>query len=189
MANTNAPRGFKPVGHMAGGTVRAREYTIASEYAANIFTGDPVQLTGTGRNIAVATAQTADSIGVFAGCAYTDAAGVRKFSHYWPTGTVATNIVAYVYDDPDIIYEIQADTVAAADIGLLADWNDTAGSAVTGQSGRSLVASAANTANLACRILGLARQPDNAYGAYGKVLVHFAEHAYSNVVAGVGGVS
>lgn len=187
MANLNGPYGLRPVRHLTGGCIRMSEYSIASELAANIFYGDPVEMTGTGRNITLAAADNADSIGVFAGCRYVDATGSPVFSKYWPTGTVATDIVAIVYDDPKIVFSAQATTIAEADVGQLADWNGTAGSAVTGISGNSVDGTSYAATGGALRIMGLVKSPDNAYGAYAKVEVIFAEHALSGVVSGVGG--
>jgi hypothetical protein len=100
---------------------------------------------------------------------------------------VATEIEALVYDDPMISFRVQADTVAAADIGLLADLDAGTPSAVTGLSGVELAASAAGAADQTCRILGLIDEPHNAYGAHADVEILFIEHALKGVVAGVGG--
>ena len=40
MANKDAAFGGRPVRHLTGGTIRANEYKIVKEYAANVFTGD-----------------------------------------------------------------------------------------------------------------------------------------------------
>lgn len=188
MANTDSATGLVPVRHMTGGAIRANEYSIASGYTTNIFTGDVVEMTGTGRNVAVAAGGNVDNLGVFSGCAYTDATGQRQFSRYWPASTVATDVVAYVFDDPDIIFEGQTDTLAAADVGLLTDWDDGAGAAPNGLSGRELVASSGATTGQALRILGLAPHPDNAYGTYANVEVLFQEHVMKGTVSGVGGI-
>lgn len=187
MANTNGAYGLKPLRHLSGGCIRMSEYSIASAYDTNVFTGDPVEMTGTGKNIALAAADNADSIGVFAGCRYVDASGQVQNSQYWPADTVATEIVAFVYDDPQIVYSAQSTTVAAADIGQLADWDGTAGNTATGNSGNQVDGTSYAATGGALRVLGLIPSPDNAYGAYAKVEVMFAEHALSGVVSGVGG--
>ena len=187
MANINGPYGLRPLRHLTGGCIRMSEYSIASGLAADIYYGDPVQRAGTGRNITLAEADNANNIGVFAGCRYVDASGKQVFSKRWPTGTVATEIVASVYDDPKIVFSMQATTVAEADIGQLADWNGTAGDATTGRSGNSVDGTSFAAIGGALHVLGLVNSPDNAYGAYAKVEVMFAEHVLSNVVSGVGG--
>lgn len=187
MANTNSPFGFRARRHMTGGMIRLSEYSIASAYSSNIFLGDPVEMTGTGKNIQLAAAANVDSIGVFAGCRYVDSQGNQKFSKYWPASTTATDIVAMVYDDPNIVFEMQVDTIAAADVGLLVDWNAGSGSTITGVSGAYADISSAAATDKSLRILGLVPRVDNAYGAYAKIEVVFAEHALKGVVAGVGG--
>lgn len=189
MANTNAPRGFVPVRHLTGGQITLREFSIASGYAANLGAGDPVELTGTGTNIQLAAAQNVDNLGVFAGVRYTNSSGERVYSGYWASGTTGTDIVALVYCDPMIVFEIQADSAAAGDVGALADWTVGAPSATTQQSTTYLtVNGATGTTGKSIRILGLSPKIDNAFGAYAKLEVVFAEHALLTGAAGAGGV-
>lgn len=188
MANTNAPFGFRPRRHLTGGNIRQSEYSIASAYNTNIFKGDPVEMTGTGKNVQLAAAANADNIGIFAGVRYVNAQGEQKFSKHWPADQVATEIVAYVYDDPNIVYECQIDTIAEADVGNQVDWNAGTGSTTTGVSGAYADESTKGTTGGALRILGLVQNPRNAYGAYAKIEVAFAEHVLKGVVSGVGGV-
>jgi hypothetical protein len=188
MANTNGPFGFRPVRRLdGGGDIRTTEYSIASTYNTAIYTGDPVQMTGTGRNIELSEAGNVDNIGVFAGVRFVNAAGEQKFSKFWTAGTTGTDIVALVWDDPNIVFECQFDTLAAGDIGELTDWNAGTGSAATGQSGAYCEAAGA-TSGESMRILRLVNRPDNEYGAYAKAEVCFIEHVLKGVIAGVGGV-
>ena len=177
MANVTRPNGLTPVRHLTGGTIRAEEYTIADGYTTALYSGQVVKSTSLGRNI---EAGTADGVarGVFAGCSYQNLAGDVVFSPYWPastalkTGTVAT---AYVFDDPNIVFEVQADTIAAADIGQTYDFTIGTGSAVTGRSA-TVIADAGKGSTNVVRALGLARRADNAFGAFAKVEVVFASH-------------
>jgi hypothetical protein len=173
---------------MTGGVIRQSEYTIASGYATSIFTGDVVESTGTGKNIAKAAGANPDNLGRFCGCRYVNAQGEQKFSRYWPASTVATDIVAYVMDDPFIVYEVQCDTLAEADVGLLADWNVGTGSTATGQSGLYLVASGGATSGQSMRIIGLVPRAGNGFGAYARAEVLMVEHVMVGNVAGAGGV-
>lgn len=193
MANLNAPRGFKPVGTIHGGTVQQNAYTIASAYGYNIAQGDPVMETGTGSNIqlAVGTAgtPTPDGIGVFAGCNYTDANGKPVFSKYWPASTIATDIVAMVWDDPGTIFEVQADSCAANDVKALADFTAGTMDAVSKLSTAFLnVSGATGTTGKTFRIERIIDRPDNAAGAYAKVEVIYVEHARKGVISGAGGM-
>lgn len=187
MSNQDAKAGLTPVRHMTGGEIRMNEYSIASGYATDIFTGDVVEMTGTGRNVAKAAAENVDNIGVFCGCRYVNAQGEQVFSRYWPASTTATNIVAMVVDDPNVVFEVQCDSLAEGDIGALADWNVGTGNAKTGRSGLYAVATATGTTGKSLRLMSLSGKTDNEYGAYAKAEVVFAEHSLSRVVSGVGG--
>jgi hypothetical protein len=191
MSATNAPFGFICAKHPSGQS-RANEYTIASAYAVNLFTGDPVKLATTGV-IQLATSDgtrtgTVDGIevlGIFAGCVYTDASGKPNWSPYWPAGQVATDIKAYVYDDKENYYLVQADgSVAAAAIGDQADFTGftaPGGSTITG---RSLATLSSTLVGAGMQgqfvIVEFDRSVDNAAGdAFTKVLVKVAEHVYA----------
>lgn len=187
MPNINGAYGLRPSRHRNGGCLQTNAYSIASGYAADLFTGDPVVMTGTGRNIALAAAGTTNAIGVFAGCRYIDAEGKPQFKPYWPANTVATEIEALVYDDPNIIFSVQCDSLAEADVGQLCDWAAGTGNVKTGLSGAQAEGSAVAAIDKSLRILKLIPSPDNAYGAYAKAEVQFIEHALTGVVAGVGG--
>ena len=187
MANEVKPYGLRAVRHLTGGNVRTNEYKIASGYAANIFAGDPVELVAAGV-INISAGGSTKAIGVFSGCSYVNAAGEQVFSKYWPTGTVATEIKATVFDDPDIIYAIQSDAtgVAAADVGAHADWEIVAGDVKVGVSKTNLDASAAIGATQAgLRVLRIVDIEDNAAGPYSEVEVVMAQHAFNTVGAGI----
>ena len=184
MANVDAAQGFTPIRHMSGNIPRANKYTIASGLAENIFTGDLVILIDTGL-LTPHTATETNNIGVFAGVSYTAADGSYVYSQYWPSGTVATDIVAYVYDDPYIVYKIQsAGTPAQTNIGNCADVVAGAGSTTTGQSGFELNGTMA--AGIAtCKIIGLYEAPDNALGEFAIMEVTINEHILGTNIAGI----
>lgn len=187
MANADAPQGFVPLRHLSGGSMSRNEaYTIASAYNTDIFTGDPVKLVAAG---SIEQAAAGNRIlGVFAGCEYTDAAGNVVFSKYWPADTVATNIKAYVYDDPNIVFEIQsAGTPAATNVGNLADHEVGTGSTSTGRSGAEL-SGTMGTGAAGFRILGIVERPDNSYAANANVEVMIYEHEFSRVDPATPGV-
>lgn len=176
MANRNAAMGLIPMHHLTGGMPsRLRAYAIASALAQDIFTGDPVVMTGTTNNITIATAGADNPVlGAFAGVRYVDSRGSQQFSPFWASGTVGTNIEALVYDDPYQVYEIQVNGIgiAAADVGANANLVAGAGSQVTGRSGWQLNATGINTTiNFQCRILQLSRRPGNVFGQFSKAYV------------------
>lgn len=178
MANLNQPFGFRPIRPLAGGIERPNKYTIADGYNTAIYFGQPVVLTGTGRNIAVGAGTAEILAGIFAGCEYVPLAGDQHpvFSKHWPASTAiaaGTEAVAFVYDDPLMAFVAQANgSLAAADVGLNADYVAGTGSAVTGYAGSAINVTGKNTtATLMFRILGLFDDPGkNAWGDYARVV-------------------
>ena len=175
MANADAAFGFVPVRHMSGNAPRANKYTITSTLAENIFTGDLCIITSDGV-LPPHTATEVNNIGVFAGVSYTASDGSYVYSQYWPTGTTATNIVAYIYDDPYTVFKCQsAGSPAQTNVGNCCDVVAGAGSTTTGQSGFELSGTmAAGTAS--CKIMALYDAPDNAFGANAVMEVLINEH-------------
>lgn len=175
MANADAAFGFVPIRHMSGYAPRANKYTITSGLAENIFTGDAVILAADG-TLQPAAATEVNIIGVFGGCSYTASDGSYIYSEYWPTGTVATDIIAYVYDDPYIVFKAQsAGTTAQTNIGNCADIVAGAGSTTTGTSGFEISGTmAAGTAQT--KIVALYDAPENSFGANAVMEVLINEH-------------
>ena len=175
MANVDAAFGFVPIRHLSGNAPRANKYTITSGLAENIFTGDLCIITSDGV-LTPHTATEVNNIGVFAGVSYTASDGSYVYSQYWPTGTTATNIVAYIYDDPYTVFKCQsAGSPAQTNVGNCCDVVAGAGSTTTGQSGFELSGTmAAGTAS--CKIMALYDAPDNAFGANAVMEVLINEH-------------
>ena len=144
MSATNAPFGFRPA-FSPTGLIRPIAVVdgIASGYGTNIFAGNCVKLND-GRIEAV-TAGASDFIGVFAGCSYTPVGGRPTVSTFFPAQAtyVAGSMTAYYYEDPTIVYEVQADgSLAIGSIGDQADVsNFTAGNTTTGLGGSTLSSS------------------------------------------------
>ena len=198
MATTATPYGFKPLNHV-GGTPYAgavRHISIASGFGTNIFYGSVVKLL-TGGTIAVVTTTGAAAanvfpagvIGVFVGCTYTDPTSKNKtFSQHWPTGTVASDAMAYVVDDPNALFMAQADaTVAQAGLGanasLTAVQSTSTGSTTTGNSTTSLNATLTQTVTNVFRVVDFVESPDSTVGdAFTDLIVKFNAgiHSYEN---------
>ena len=117
MANTDEPNGFTPVRHLTGGTIRTQEMAIVKETAAAIFTGDMVMMSASLGYIKVGTATSGlDACGVFAGCRYRDATGKMIYNNQWPAAQATLgdeDAVAFVYNDPNIIFAVQTTAAAA----------------------------------------------------------------------------
>jgi len=186
MANTNAPFGLRVAGSSrSDGMVRnvdPVEYNIASGLAEDIYHGDPVLKTGTGRNISLAAAASEVCIGTFQGCQYwDDSQGRYVRSKHWPTGKTSTKpIIAYVLDNPDNVFEIQFDSLAEADVGLTIDWNAGTPDTVYNRSGAYAQNSTKHATTGSLRILGKVEDGQNAYGAYCKGLVTFFKHGLNS---------
>ncbi|KKN77965.1 hypothetical protein LCGC14_0355300 [marine sediment metagenome] len=170
LSSVDAPFGLRPIKGSGGAPYNgaANAYYLRSDYAIALFVGDPVIKTTDGSNTAAvnvgpgaegydigtlpvinkASVNTASITGVIIGFA-ADPTGLENTSHI-----ASTEGVAFVADDPDLIFEIQCDAaMAAADIGLNASLIFTqGGSTVTGLSGAELdvgtTNAIANTAGL-----------------------------------------
>ena len=175
MANVDAAFGFVPVRTMSGFAPRANKYTIASGLAENIFTGDLCIIDANGQ-VTPHTATEVNNIGVFGGVSYTASDGSYVYSQYWPTGTTATDIIAYIYDDPYTVFKVQsAGTPAQTNIGNCADVVAGAGSTTTGISGFEISGTMANSAATA-KIIALYDAPENCFGANAVMEVLINEH-------------
>jgi len=175
MANVDAAFGLVPIRHMSGNAPRTNRYTIASETAENIFKGDLCTISSDGV-VLPHNAGDEKNIGVFDGVSFTASDGSYVYSEYWPTGTVATDILVYVYDDPYTVFKIQsAGGPDQADLIKNANIVAGAGSTVTGQSGFEISGTtAAATAQL--KIIALHDTPDNAFGTNAVLEVLISEH-------------
>ncbi len=177
MASVSRPFGLRPA-YSPSGVLRPAAYTILSTYAANILDSQPVKL-GTNGTIEAAAAGER-FIGTFCGVEYTNTQGRRVVDNKWISGTVGTDIVAYVTLDPSMVYEIQANgSIALTNIGNQADFTTAGtGSTVTGLSTMMLdTATLTDSASQGLRIIGIAPGPDNAAGdAFTVVQVQISEH-------------
>lgn len=188
MSANLAPFGFRPAYHPSG-LDRAAKFTIAGGYGSVIYKNMPVILNTNG-TIVQGTAA-ADLLGVFAGVEFIDGTGRPVLSNYWPAAQAVQSgsvPVAWVYVDPAIVYEVQADgSIPQTAIGDQADVsNVTAGSASTGLSAATLSSSLAGAGVQAqFRIVGFGQQVDNLPGdAYTIVQVQLARQQFvANKVA------
>ena len=179
MSSTSSPFGLRPI-FSPMGVVRPVNAQIKSAYPTDIFQYQPCRYglsTDTGyEGYIVVGAAGERLIGTFMGVEYTDSSGRRRVSNYWPAGTVASEIVAYVTTDPTIVYEIQANASVTIDkIGQQYDIDSGSGTTPIGLSNVALnVASAANNAQL--RVVNVSNYIDNAWGdAYTIVQVQISE--------------
>jgi hypothetical protein len=159
MSATNAPFGLRPAFHPSGlDRAQALSNGISSGYGTQILKGQPVAYSaGTGLIIPLTTNPAAGAAvawsGAFVGVEWTDTTGRRRVSNYWPASTayIAGSLIAYFYNDQNIVYEIQADgSMAQTTLGY--EYNFTA------------VTSGSNTTGLSQATLGSATQATPASG-------------------------
>jgi len=197
MSATATPYGLKPVNEIGGLPYAGstRQIKIASGYASNIFYGQVVSIVAAG-TIQVVTTNgdnstpfPAGTIGVFVGCTYTNPSTKQlTFSQYWPTGTVASDAMAYVVDDYNTLFQVQADgslaqTALGANAIFAAVQSTSTGSTTTGNSTSAISATTAATSGYAFRIVDFVESTTSTVGdAYTDVLVKFnpVAHSYNN---------
>jgi len=112
MANVAEKYGLKPVRKLDGSPfINAQNrYRIAANYGTPIYQGDLVKPV-TGGGIERAVANTSDLVvGVFNGVFYTDPTTQKPtYKNYYPGTVNASDIVANVIDDPNVVYKVDAD--------------------------------------------------------------------------------
>ena len=163
-----------------------RHIKIASGYNTAIFYGDFAKLVaaGTAEKSDITTAVVAGTVGIFVGCAYTDpSTGQKTFNQQWPAGTVASDAVAYVVDDPKLLFQMQGDeAIAQTGLGNNVAAVSTAGSTAIGRSKNALDGgSIATTNTLPLRIIDFVDGPNSAVGdAFTDCIVTYLplSHAY-----------
>lgn len=204
MASTASPYGFKPVNEVGGlpyaGSTRSFALNPAG-YGTNIFNGSLVYVATTGY-LQLVTADGSDgttnafpagttltgAVGVFVGCSYVNAQGQTIFSQYYPAN--ALNAVAFVVDDPNTVFQAQANgSLTIADLGAnvtLANAQTTStGSTTTGNSNVALNATS-KTTTAPFRVIGFPNMVGFSVvgDAYTDVFVKWNPgwHSYTNVV-------
>ena len=193
MANKDAAFGLRPVKMIGGApwTGGQSRYRIAANYGTSIFQGDMVmQVTG-GTVEIHADGGTVPIVGVFNGCQYTDpTTGEQVFSNYYPASTNASDIIAFIIDDPMVVFEVQANAAfPIADLfGNFDIVYTTAGSTVTGISGAELnVADGGTGTTLSVKAIDISEDPENSdvSSANTNVLVTIQNHIFGVKGAGL----
>jgi hypothetical protein len=185
MANVSEKFGLRPYRKLDGTPLVGAQnrYTIASGYATAIYQGDLVQPTAAG-NIERHTANTSDAVvGVFNGVFYTDPTTQKPtYKNYYPGSIAASDITAFVVDDPDAVFLIDADE-AFTRANLFANYSvtNTTGVTQTGISKVQLDVSATGTAaTFVVQAIDISQDPDNSDTATSNanILVRINNHFY-----------
>ena len=206
MANADTPFGLRPIRHRNGAPYNGavNPYYVPAGYGTALFVGDPVVKTGTANSThveapgagafapgtlpAINKAAAGDNnpiTGVIVGFA-PDPNGLE--SRY---NAASTERVALVCDDPDVVFEIQADgAIAATQVGLNAVLIYTnSGDTVNGISGAELDTSsdapAADASNQLTIQRVVNREDNEAGSAFTKVEVKINNHTEAHGALGI----
>ena len=185
MANQVEKFGLRPYRKLDGTPLVGAQnrYTIASSYATAIFQGDLV-IPVTGGNIERYPGNTSTAVvGVFNGCFYTDPTTQKPtFKNYYPGGVAASDITAFVVDDPDAVFLVDADaTFARADLFQNYSLTAVSGNTKTGNSLQQLDVGASGTnATFVVQAIDICQDPDNSStsSANANILVRINNHFY-----------
>ena len=191
--SVDAPYGLIPI-NLIGGQVFAgatRQIPIAASSATAIFYGDVVRLADTGTLAKDTGTSAATPVGVFLGCSYTDPVFGKTFRQFYPGGVTATDIQAYVQDDPDALFKVAVVSsgttmsfVNRTAVGNNAVLVQNSGSTANGNSRVAVSSTTATTSTWPVRIIDVV--PETALagnpGSYTEIVVKWNQgmHQYLN---------
>ena len=185
MANVVEKFGLRPYRKLDGTPLVGAQnrYTIASNYGTAIYQGDLV-VPVTGGNIERATSNTSTAVvGVFNGVFYTDPTTQKPtWKNYYPGSVVASDITAFVVDDPDAVFLMDADaTFARADLFQNYSITNATGNTKTGISEVQLEVGVSGTAStFVVQAIDISQDPDNSdvASANANILVRINNHFF-----------
>jgi hypothetical protein len=189
----SAPYGLIPI-NLIGGQVFAgatRQIPIASASATAVFFGDVVKLNSDGTLDKDTGTDAATPVGVFLGCTYTDATYGKTFRQSYPGAVTASDIFAYVADDPDQLYKVAivssgttigfVNRTAVGNNGVLVQ---NSGNTTNGNSRVAIDNTTATTSTFPVRVIDVV--PETAFagypGSFTEVIVKWNQgmHQYLN---------
>ena len=171
MANQDAAFGLRPLKSVGQGddSTGMSSHTIVAGDASTIFQGSPV-IAAAGY-VDASTAGAVPNMGAFWGCFYYDPTTLKPtFKNYYPgsiTPPSSKDVEAFIYDNPNQMFEIQSDNDGAstlADVFSNADMVNFSGSTTNGVSNSELDDStigASSDAAAQLLIIGVSRDPKN----------------------------
>jgi len=185
MANVVEKFGLRPYRKLDGTPLVGAQnrYTVAANDTIAIYQGDLVTVTGDG-NIARHAAGTSTAVvGVFNGCFYTDPTNQKPtYSNYYPGSINASDITAFVVDDPDAVFLMDANAAfTRADLFANYSVTDTTGNNKTGISEVQLaVASTGTDSTFVLQAIDISQDPNNSdtSSANANILVRINNHFF-----------
>jgi hypothetical protein len=178
MSATYTPFGLKPVYHPSG-IIRSLNFTGAYDTSAVFYSGTPVSLdeattAGVSTLVVASNTPTANKrlAGVFGGVEYTDASGRRTVSKWFgPALGTATDVVMWIFMDPEIVYEVQANgSIANTQVGQEFNFTAVTSGQIIGNGGLGTSTAALDPTAVATgtqaqlQVTGLGRDINNAWG-------------------------
>jgi len=178
MSATYTPFGLKPVYHPSG-IIRSLNYTGAYDTGVVFYSGTPVVLdeaTTAGVSTLTVSGNTPVSgkrlAGVFGGVEYTDASGRRTVSKWFgPALGTATDVVMWIFMDPEIVYEAQANgSIANTQVGQSFNFTAVTSGQIIGNGGLGTSTAGIDPTAVAVgtqgqvQVVGLGREITNAWG-------------------------
>jgi len=192
MANVNEKFGLRPYRSLNGAPWNNAQnrYTIANNLSTAIFQGDPVKPTTAG-NVTLARSNTSDRIvGVFNGVFYNDPSTQKPtFRNNYPGSIAVAGITAFVVDDPDTVFLVDADAAfTRADLFKNYSLTNVTGNTLTGISEKQLDVSVSGiTTTFAVQAIDIqesATDSDTSTSGV-NVLVRINNHFFRSGTAGI----
>lgn len=192
MANINEKFGLRPYRSINGAPWNNAQnrYTVANNLSTAIFQGDPVKPTTAG-NVTLARSNTSDRIiGVFNGVFYNDPTTQKPtFRNNYPGSIAAAGITAFVVDDPNTVFLVDADAAfTRADLFKNYSLTNVSGNTLTGISEKQLDVSVSGiTTTFAVQAIDIqegATDSDSSTSGV-NVLVRINNHFFRSGTAGI----
>jgi len=172
MANQDAAFGLRPLKTLgqADDSTGMSSHKILPGDASVLYQGSMA----IGKNdgyVDISAAASTTNVGAFWGTFYIDPTTLKPtFKNYYPGGVTPPSsgaVEAFVYDNPQQLFEIQSDNTAASaqtDVFMCADLSSpTGGSTTNGVSSMELADATLSATAAVLKIIGVSRDPANSY--------------------------
>jgi hypothetical protein len=186
MANVLEKFGLRPSRQLNGSPfINAQNrYRIAANNTTAIFQGDLVIPTTAGTITRYVAGTSTAVVGVFNGCFYTDPTTQKPtWKNYYPSSTNASDIVAFVVDGPDTVFEINANlSFVVADLFQNYSVTNVSGSTQTGISQVQLdVATSGTASTFVVQAIDISQNPLNSdlLVSNANIMVRISNHFYN----------
>jgi hypothetical protein len=186
MANVLEKFGLRPSRQLNGSPfINAQNrYRIAANNTTAIFQGDLVIPTTAGTITRYVAGTSNAVVGVFNGCFYTDPTTQKPtWKNYYPSSTNASDIVAFVVDGPDTVFEINANlSFVVADLFQNYSVTNVSGSTQTGISQVQLdVATSGTASTFVVQAIDISQNPLNSdlLVSNANIMVRISNHFYN----------